>query len=89
MNRRIGIGIIGAGGIAPTHARLYAEFRDLAEVVAVCDVIPERAEQLAELCRTELDFSEVRAYRHHDELLADECVQAVSICTRPSPTPNR
>ncbi|MFA0763675.1 MAG: hypothetical protein XFASWVDF_001399, partial [Candidatus Fervidibacter sp.] len=47
MNRRIGIGIIGAGGIAPTHARLYAEFRDLAEVVAVCDVIPERAEQLA------------------------------------------
>jgi UDP-N-acetyl-2-amino-2-deoxyglucuronate dehydrogenase len=79
----LGIGIIGAGGIAPTHARLYAEFRDLAEVVAVCDVIPERAEQLAELCRTELGFSEVRAYRHHDELLADERVQAVSICTPP------
>jgi predicted dehydrogenase len=83
LSRPIGIGIIGAGGIAPTHAKLYAEFRDLAEVVAVCDVIPERAEQLAERCRTELGFPEVKAYRHHEELLADERVQAVSICTPP------
>lgn len=79
----ISIGIIGAGGIAPEHARIYARFRELAQVVAVCDVVFGRAEQLAGRCRDELGFPNVRAYRHHDDLLADERVQAVSICTPP------
>lgn len=79
----LGVGIIGAGGIAPTHARIYAQFRELAEVVAVYDVLPERAKGLAERCRTEFGFEEARPYDTLEELLADERVQAVSICTPP------
>ncbi len=83
MSKALGVGIIGAGSIAPHHAKLYAQFRDLAQVVAVCDVVFERAQQLAEQCRTEFGFPDVAAYRSHDELLADDRVQVVSICTPP------
>lgn len=83
VNLPLGIGIIGAGGIAPHHAKLYAQFHDLAQVVAVCDVVFERAQQLAERCRTEFGFPDVKAYRSHDDLLADDRVQAVSVCTPP------
>ncbi|MDW8027387.1 MAG: Gfo/Idh/MocA family oxidoreductase [Armatimonadota bacterium] len=79
----IGIGIIGAGGIAPTHVSIYAQFRQLAEVVAVYDVIYERAESLAQSCRNQFGFERTKAYESLDDLLADENVQAVSICTPP------
>lgn len=79
----IGIGIIGAGGIAPTHVSIYAQFRNLAEVVAVYDVIPERAKGLAERCRSEFGFEKAQAYDDLNDLLEDERVQAVSICTPP------
>ncbi len=85
---RIGIGIIGSGGIAPYHCQIYRQFADLAQVVAVCDVVRERAESLAERCRTEMGFTDVAAYERYSNLLDDERVDAVSICTPPFAHPD-
>jgi predicted dehydrogenase len=41
------IGIVGLGGIGNTHARVYQEL-DQTDVVAVCDIIEERADKAAE-----------------------------------------
>ena len=42
------IGIVGMGGIGNRHARAYETMADKAKVVAVCDIIPERADKAAE-----------------------------------------
>lgn len=41
------IGVVGMGGIGNTHARVYMN-DELSEVVAVCDIIKERADAAAE-----------------------------------------
>jgi predicted dehydrogenase len=41
------IGIVGMGGIGNTHARVYRDL-DQTEIVAVCDIIKERADRAAE-----------------------------------------
>jgi predicted dehydrogenase len=41
------IGIVGMGGIGNTHARVYRDL-DQTEIVAVCDIIKERADKAAE-----------------------------------------
>src|SRR5215472_13086812 len=41
------VGIVGMGGIGNTHARCYTQ-DSLAELVAVCDVIKEKADAAAE-----------------------------------------
>ena len=60
--------------IAPWHAKAVTD-TDEAELVACCDVIPERAEKLA------ADFGVPRVYTDHRALLADEEIDAVCVCT--------
>jgi len=43
---KLRIGIVGMGGIGNNHARVYKELPDT-EVVAVCDIIKERADKAA------------------------------------------
>jgi len=42
------IGIVGMGNIGNRHARAYRTMADRAKVVAVCDIIPERADKAAQ-----------------------------------------
>lgn len=44
--KKIRIAIIGAGAIADVHIKAYLQYPDLCEVCAVCDLFPEKAEQL-------------------------------------------
>src|SRR5579883_1197818 len=75
MGETIGIGIVGAGGIAEhAHVPAYLEQPD-ARLVAVADVVPERARALAE------KNGIPRAYGSLEELLLDPDVDAVSITT--------
>lgn len=75
MADKIGIGIIGAGGIAE-HAHIPGYFQQAdARIVAVADVVVERAQALAE--RSGIPH----AYGAIDELLLDPDVEAVSITT--------
>jgi predicted dehydrogenase len=41
------IGIVGLGNIGNTHARVYQDLKDMAQIVAVCDILKERADKAA------------------------------------------
>lgn len=71
---KLGVGVIGTGSIAGCHLGAYAEHPD-AGLVAVCDLNLDRAESAAE------KFGAQRAYDSVDQLLADDAVDAVSVCT--------
>lgn len=67
-------GIIGCGVIGPTHAGAIGQIEG-AQLVAVCDVLPQRAKAMAE------KFGVEKAYATEAELLADPDVDAVCLCT--------
>ena len=73
--KKVRIGIVGAGNIATNaHMPAYAAC-DKAEVVAVADLNLERAEAFAKR------FGIPHAYASVEELLANEDIDAVDVCT--------
>jgi UDP-N-acetyl-2-amino-2-deoxyglucuronate dehydrogenase len=72
MNDPLQFAIIGCGKIAPRHAR---EISRIGRLVAVCDIIPERADELA-------SAHNAKAYYKLEELLADNPgIDIISVCT--------
>lgn len=69
----LNVAVIGAGNIGRIHGSVYAG-DPLAKLVAVCDIVPAKAEALA------AQFG-VRAYTSVDELLANERLDLVSVTT--------
>ena len=65
--------VVGTGHRGPSQAAKYAA-KDNAELVAVCDVVPERAEKVA-------SEHGVRAYTSVEELVKDPAVDAVDVVT--------
>ncbi len=43
MGSKLGIGIIGCGGVSEVHGAAFMEFSDVCQVVAVCDTVPAKA----------------------------------------------
>ena len=74
MKDKVGYGIIGCGVIAPWHARAFQSITD-AKLVAVCDIIPEKAEKL------KTEFGAEYVYTDYKEMLARDDIQIVSIST--------
>src|SRR5699024_5975657 len=68
------IGVIGAGSIARAHLDAYAAHPEV-ELVAVSDINLERARTTAD------EYGARRAYGDPHQLLADEDIDGVSICT--------
>jgi UDP-N-acetyl-2-amino-2-deoxyglucuronate dehydrogenase len=68
----IGVGIIGAGLIAPAHAAGFQEVPDKARVVAVCDIDRQKAEILATMF-------DVRVYADYQQLIDDPQVDLVDV----------
>ncbi len=80
MARLIKVGIIGCGGIANgKHMPSLQRVADC-EMVAFCDIIPERAEKAAK----EFGTPDAKVYTDYKELLKDESIEVVHVCT-----PNR
>lgn len=78
MTDKLRVGIIGSGGIAEgAHAPGYKAIPDDCELVACCDVRPERAEAFAER------FDVAHWYTDYRELLTLPELDAVSVCTPP------
>jgi predicted dehydrogenase len=78
-DKKVKIGIIGAGWIAGVHVDNYKKMPD-AEIVAVCDIIPGKAEKF---CK-EHGLDGAKCYDGgHTEMLADKSLEldAVSVCT--------
>ncbi len=74
---RLRFGIIGAGGIARTHAKCLRGLEDTAELVAVADAVPEAAARFGQ------EFG-VQTYGGPDavhQLLARADIDAVSLAT--------
>ncbi len=76
MDTKLKIAIIGCGGIAHAHMSSYLKMED-AQVVALCDIIPGKAESFAK----EFELCDVKFYTNHKEMLQKEQLDAVSICT--------
>ncbi len=74
--KKVRIGIIGNGGICKgAHLRGYLK-DDRVEIVALCDIIEERAQFLKDEY-----FPDADVYTDYNELLKDESIDAVDICT--------
>lgn len=78
--KRLKVGIIGCGGIANGKHLPSIKAIDMVDLVAFCDLIPERAEKAAR----EYGVDGARTYTDYRELLADPQIDAVHVCT-----PNR
>ena len=73
MTKKLRFGIVGCGVIGPYHAQAITSLPD-AELVAVADLIPERAQKLA-------DTFQATPYGDFQEMLAREQLDVVNICT--------
>src|SRR5689334_11212265 len=74
MTTPVRVGIIGAGGIARSHARAYQRVPGV-EIVAVADLLPERAEAMSR------EFNIPHVFTDHRKLLELDGLDAVSVCT--------
>ena len=80
MDRIVKIGIIGCGGIGTgKHMPALSRLKNV-ELVAFCDIIEERAEKA---CK-EFGVEGAKVYVDYKELLKDESIEVVHVCT-----PNR
>ena len=76
MKNKIKIAVIGCGGISRVaHMPHYMKLKDDFEVVAVCDIIEERAENFSK------EFGVPAYYTDYKEVLNIEGLEAVDICT--------
>ena len=70
----LNVAIIGAGGIGRTHATCYKN-NELARLVAVCDIVAEKARKLGEDMGVPYYTSQKDMYAAHPE------IEAVSVCS--------
>lgn len=76
MAKKLRVGIIGAGNICTSaHLPAYANLTDIVEVVAIADLVKERAEDAAK------KFNIPNVYTTVEELMANCDVDYIDICT--------
>ena len=75
-SKKLKVGIIGTGWIAESHIQSYKNMPDV-EVVAAADLIPGKAEAFMK----KFGVEGVRFYPSHKELIDNEELDAVSVCT--------
>jgi len=71
--KKLGVAVIGTGQWGKNHARVYKELTST-ELIAVCDVNPERAKAMAAQ-------HDVKAYSDSALMLKDKSIEAVNVCT--------
>ncbi len=72
--KRLGIGVVGVGSIADMHLGAYSANSDV-DLVGVFDLNAERAKEKSER------FGAARAFASLEEMLADDRIDAISVCT--------
>lgn len=75
-SKKIKVGIIGTGWIADAHMQEYLKMPDI-EFVAAADLIPGKADAFLE----KWEVKGARTYLSHKEMLDNEKLDAVSVCT--------
>jgi predicted dehydrogenase len=74
MSEPFRFGVVGCGGIGPTHIGAIGQIGS-AEVRAVADIVPERARAVAE------KYGVPHVYPTLEDLLADPKIDGVCVCT--------
>lgn len=72
MNGKVRCAVVGLGAIGPTHVNAIEGIEN-AKLVAVCDVVMEKADRFAESCGC-------KAYYDYDAMLGDPDIDLVHIC---------
>ena len=73
--KKLRIGVVGCGGIFNgAHRPAYLKM-DNVEIVALCDILPERAERFVK------EFPGAETYTDFNEMLKRDDIDAVDICT--------
>lgn len=74
----LNIAIIGTGNISNAHIQGYLAFPDRCRIVALCDIVPEKA------VRMKAQYSlDAEVYDSHEAMLASADIDLVSVCTPP------
>jgi UDP-N-acetyl-2-amino-2-deoxyglucuronate dehydrogenase len=73
-DQKVGVGMIGLGGISFAHEAGYAELGEECQIIAMCDLNQEEVENRA-------GTYEARGYTRYQDLLADPAVDMVDITT--------
>ena len=74
---KLKVGIIGCGGIANgKHMPSLAKVKEC-EMVAFCDIVPERAED----AKIKFGTPDAKTYTNYKELLADKSIDVVHVLT--------
>lgn len=79
MGTKLGVAIIGTGAIANIHTASYQQLSDRCEIVALCDMYPDKAKALAAHFGLHADIYS----NYHDMLLRND-IHVVSVCLPPS-----
>lgn len=79
MKEKIGVGIVGAGAIAAVHIDAYKQFADRCAIIAVCDILKEKAEKL----KREKNLPQAVVVEDWHEIASNSDIDAVSICLPP------
>ena len=74
------IGLLGCGRISRKHVEAVAANEDIAELVAVADLVPEKMEAAAALYR-EKTGKQPEQYGDYREMLADPAIDIIAIAT--------
>src|SRR5579859_7722417 len=74
MTKKLRYGIVGCGVIGPIHAEAMQSLSQEAELIAMVDIVPEKAEKLA------IKYH-AKPYYSLQEMLDREDLDLVSICT--------
>lgn len=78
MMKKLRIGIVGCGGIANNkHMPALQKLSDLCEMVAFCDIVPERAEK----ARAAFGTPDAKTYTDYNEMYQDPTIDVVHILT--------
>ena len=62
MGNRIGVGIIGAGGIAGTHVKAYQSLPEEVALVAFADIYEEKAREMAQQAGGAAYYADYKEY---------------------------
>lgn len=75
----IQVAIIGTGGIAGAHIQAYLNFPERCKIVALVDIVPEKAERMKE----QYALVDAQVYSSHQELLKRQDIDLADVCTPP------
>lgn len=74
----IRIAVIGTGNIAHAHVDAYLQFPDRCKIVALVDIVPEKAQKMKERYGLDADV-----YDAHEKILSRQDIDLADVCTPP------